>query len=90
MQHMQPPHQQQPGGKSGFVTMMLAIAPAIVGSCGVHRMYTGHIGLGIAQLLTFGGCGIWQLVDIIFIATGKFTDSQGRPLQKDHPIRKMM
>lgn len=84
-------HQMAPqGGKSGFVTMMLAIAPAIFGICGVHRFYTGHIGIGVAQLLTLGGCGVWQLVDIISIATRKYTDSQGRALLKDHPIRKLM
>jgi hypothetical protein len=38
----------QQGAKSGFVTMMLAIGPAI-----------------------FGGCGIWQRIDIISIVTGK-------------------
>ncbi len=84
-----PPGAQQ-GGKSGFVTMMLAIAPAIFGIFGVHRMYTGHVGIGIAQFLTFGGCGIWQLIDIISIVTRKYTDSQGRQLLRDHPVRKLM
>ncbi len=81
---------QQQGDKSGFVTMMLAIAPAIFGICGMHRIYTGHIGVGIAQFFTFGGCGIWQLIDIISIVTGKFTDKNGRALKKDHPVRKLM
>lgn len=81
---------QPQAGKSGFVAMMLAIAPAMFGICGVHRMYTGHVGTGIAQFFTFGGCGIWQLIDIISIATGKFTDKQGQTLKKDHPMRKLM
>lgn len=84
-----PPGAQQ-GGKSGFVTMMLAIAPACFGIFGIHRFYTGHVGIGIAQLLTFGGCGIWQLIDIISIATRKDTDSQGRQLLRDHPARQLM
>lgn len=78
------------GTKSGFVTMMLAIGPAVFGICGVHRLYTGYIGIGIAQLLTFGGCGIWQLIDIISIVTRKYRDSNGQDLLRDHPIRKMM
>ncbi len=82
--------QPMPPGKSGFVTMMLAIGPAIFGICGIHRIYTGHVGIGIAQFFTFGGCGIWQLIDIISIVMGKFTDKQGRPLTKDHPVRKLM
>ncbi len=88
-QGQQTPMQQQ-DGKSGFVTMMLAIAPAMFGIFGMHRIYTGHVGLGIAQFFTFGGCGIWQLIDIISIVTSKFTDKQGRPLKKDHPARKLM
>jgi len=78
------------GGKSGFITMMLAIGPAVFGIFGVHRFYTGHIGIGVAQLLTFGGCGVWQLIDIITMATGSYRDSEGRPLQKDHPARQLM
>jgi hypothetical protein len=48
-----------------------------LGIFGVHRFYTGHIGLGILQLLTFGACGIWTFIDFIIIATGNFKDAQG-------------
>lgn len=84
---------QPPSGatKSKFMTIMLCMGPAIFGIFGVHRFYTGHIGIGIAQFLTLGGCGVWQLIDLIFIFTGKYTDSTGQPLiQNDHPIRKLM
>lgn len=84
------PIDPQQAGKSGFVAVMLAIGLPIFGICGMHRIYTGHIGTGIAQFLTFGGCGIWQLIDIISIVMGKFTDKDGRPLKKDHPARKLM
>ena len=71
-----------PGGvsdKSHMVTLLLCI---FAGTLGVHRFYTGHIGIGVGQLLTFGGCGVWTLIDLIFIFTGKYTDKQGRPLAK--------
>jgi hypothetical protein len=67
------------GQKSWMTTLLLAI---FVGWAGVHRFYTGHTLLGVLQLITCGGGGIWQLVDIIFILMGKYTDAQGRPLQK--------
>jgi TM2 domain-containing membrane protein YozV len=81
---------QQQGGKSGFVTMMLAIAPAIFGVFGMHRLYTGYVGIGIAQFFTLGGLGVWQLIDIISIVRRKYTDSQGRQLLRDHPVRRLM
>jgi TM2 domain-containing membrane protein YozV len=68
------------GGKSKALTIALCILPAAFGICGMHRFYTGHIGIGIAQLLTFGGFGIWQLIDLISIFTGKYTDRDGQPL----------
>lgn len=47
------------------------------GVFGVHRFYTGHTGLGIIQLLTLGGCGIWTLVDFIIILVGNYRDANG-------------
>ncbi len=66
-------------GKSWTVTLILAI---LLGGLGVDRFYTGHIGLGVLKLITGGGCGIWWLIDIIFIAMGKRTDKDGNPLVK--------
>jgi TM2 domain-containing membrane protein YozV len=65
--------------KDWFTTLLLCV---FLGVLGVHRFYTGHIGIGIVQLLTMGGCGIWALIDLIMLATGKFTDSEGRPLER--------
>lgn len=52
------------------------------GAFGVHRFYTGHIGIGIVQLITLGGCGIWTLIDFILIITGALKDAEGRDLRK--------
>ena len=56
-----------------------------LGVLGVHRFYTGYIGLGIAQLLTLGGCGIWAFIDLISISLGKYRDANGQELEDYNP-----
>ncbi len=52
------------------VNWVLALIMSIIfGSLGVDRFIMGHVGLGILKLITFGGCGIWWLIDLILIAT---------------------
>lgn len=36
-----------------------------IGYFGADRFYRGEIALGIVKLITFGGFGIWWLVDAI-------------------------
>lgn len=60
--------------KDWLVTLLLSL---FLGSLGVHRFYAGKIGTGILQFITAGGCGIWTLIDIIMIVTGKFKDKEG-------------
>ena len=52
--------------KKWLTALLLSI---IIGSLGVDRFYMGHVGLGILKLITFGGLGIWWLIDLILIAT---------------------
>ena len=61
--------------KDWIVVLVLCL---FTGCLGLHRFYVGKIGTAIAQLLTGGGCGIWQLIDFINIVTEKFTDEQGK------------
>lgn len=76
----QAPLPPQPQSHSFVVTLILCWT---LGVFGVHRFYTGNTGLGIAQLLTCGGFGIWALVDFILILVGSYRDGEGRPLVHD-------
>lgn len=58
----------------------------LVGVVGIGRLYLGHYGLGVTQLvvglLTCGiGALIWGIVDAVLILTDKVRDPLGRPLR---------
>jgi hypothetical protein len=65
--------------KSRLATSLLAW---YLGFLGVHRFYLGKIGTGILMLLTFGGLGIWTIIDFIFAVTGNMKDKDGRLIKK--------
>jgi len=65
--------------KDWLTTLLLCF---FLGVFGIHRFYTGHTAIGVVQLLTLGGCGIWALVDFIMIIVGSFKDSKGNLLVK--------
>lgn len=67
-----------------LIALLLAV---FAGHLGAHRFYTGKTGTGIALLCIFLFTFwtllpfVWQIVDIIMILSGNFTDKDGRYLK---------
>jgi TM2 domain len=67
-------HRNDDEPKSQGIALILVL---LVGLLGIHRFYLGYTGVGVVQLLTLGGCGIWALIDLIRIATGDLKPADG-------------
>ncbi|MBU5456819.1 TM2 domain-containing protein [Oscillibacter sp. MSJ-31] len=71
-----------PGADKPLNWLTLLLLCIFVGGAGIHRFYAGKIGTGILYLFTGGLFGIGWLIDLVKIATGKFTDKNGNVVQK--------
>lgn len=63
---------------------ILQLLPIIIGFGGIGRLYAGHTGTGVAQLLL--SClvvgSIWSIIDgIIILTSDNVTDGNGLPLR---------
>jgi len=83
--------------KSKTTAGLLQLLLPFVGVCGVGRLYTGHLAIGLVQLLgMFVGfvlilavvgllvvpaIWLWSVIDGAVILAGNSTDAQGRPLR---------
>ncbi|WP_280895558.1 MULTISPECIES: TM2 domain-containing protein [unclassified Streptomyces] len=62
--------------------IIAGILQLTLGGFGVGRFYLGNVGMGLAQLFTCGGLGVWSLIDGILLLTGNdHTDEHGRILR---------
>lgn len=50
--------------KNPIVAFLLSF---FLGYMGIDRFYLGNIGMGIGKFLTFGGLGIWAIIDLFLI-----------------------
>ncbi len=64
--------------KNLIVALVLSV---FLGGLGIDRFYLGKVWTGLLKLLTFGGLGIWWLIDVILIATGTMKDKYGNELE---------
>lgn len=66
-------------GRRDYITAsMLSI---FLGQLGVDRFYMGYTALGLLKLFTLGGCGVWQLIDMILVLTNALRDADGYELR---------
>lgn len=59
---------------SWTTTMLLSIT---LGGFGVDRFYLGHWKEGLGKFFSFGGLGIWTIIDVVLIAIGYVTPQDG-------------
>lgn len=67
--------------KSRLAITLLCILPACILIAGVHRFYLGKVRTGLLMLLTWGGFGIWTLIDLILAVSGAMKDKEGNPIK---------
>jgi len=68
----------QASEKDWIATLLLCF---FLGGFGIHSFYAGKTLIGVLQLITLGGCGIWALIDFILIVIGQYKDGNGRPIK---------
>lgn len=70
--------QDAEGDKSYVLAVVLS---HLFGGLGVDRFYLGYVGTGVAKLLTFGGFGLWALIDEIRLIFGGLRQRDGKYLR---------
>lgn len=55
---------------SGIKWTTALLLSITLGGFGVDRFYLGNWQEGVGKLFSFGGLGVWTLLDVILIATG--------------------
>jgi TM2 domain-containing membrane protein YozV len=80
----------QPANTSDKGLLPAFLLALLFGWFGAHRYYVGKIGTAVIQTFTFGGFGIWMVVDWILLLCKAFTDGQGRRvtnwMPSDQPV----
>ncbi len=58
--------------------LVAALLCFLFGIFGAHRFYVGKGGTAVLMIVTFGGLGVWAMIDLVFILVGSFRDADNR------------
>ncbi|MFP4354221.1 MAG: protein kinase domain-containing protein [Phycisphaerae bacterium] len=89
--HRPEPRAQDPSSPVSPYSRVVAMGMTFLifaGLGGIQRLYVGKTVSGLLYLFTFGFFGVGQLLDLIAISAGRFTDHRGRALRSrgDQPV----
>jgi len=76
-------NQVEASDKNWWSAVLLSL---FVGYLGVDRFYLGYTWSAFFKLLTFGGLGIWWVIDLTLLLTGSLPDAYGGKLK--NPLHK--
>ncbi|MHA6668217.1 TM2 domain-containing protein [Homoserinimonas sp. A447] len=72
-----PPASAPVTGESSKTFILTWLFAWFLGGIGVDRFYLGKVGTGLLKLFTFGGFGVWWLIDLILVLAGAQRDKAG-------------
>jgi len=62
---------------SGYRWSTTLALSVTLGGFGADRFYLGHWQEGIGKLFSFGGLGVWTVVDVVLVAVGYLRPADG-------------
>ena len=62
--------------------LVLLLLTIFLGFTGSHSFYAGKMRLGVWQLCTLGGLGVWVLLDLVVVLRNAYVDVDGLLIDK--------
>jgi TM2 domain-containing membrane protein YozV len=67
----------RPSDRNWWVAVCLSV---FLGVFGADRFYLGYTWSAVFKLATFGGVGLWYVIDLVLLFLGKLSDADGGEL----------